>query len=290
MSATPKPVLPHPHSFVKQWPGKNAIACQGLYRPILPVLFGFCVLAVTAQAQVIFQDNLEAGPGNWSVYSYPGAPACTPLSYASTATDPNANHTPGGGYSFQMTHASDREVHDLDPASYGSAGLHLSLWYYDAMKMTYGDFESFDLRTANNSQILGFATRDYSDRPNLYWVRVLSVTGIDPTGGSGYRATTIQRTLGWHHLEIYQYRDPAELNTAEFYVDGALALRETDMVDTTLSRVALGLGWSGNPSQTGYVDDITVQAIPEPGVASLALGGAAAALLLRRAGQRSKGL
>ena len=179
-------------------------------------------------------------------------------------------------------------MHDLDPASYGSAGLHLSLWYYDAMKMTYGDFESFDLRTANNSQILGFATRDYSDRPNLYWVRVLSVTGTDPTGGSGYRATTIQRTLGWHHLEVYQYRDPADLNTDEFYVDGALALRETDMVDTTLSRVALGLGWSGNPSQTGYVDDITVQAIPEPGVASLALGAAAAALVLRRAAQRKR--
>ena len=240
------------------------------------------LLATVAGAQTLFQDNLEAGPGNWSVYAYPGAPLCTPLAYVSTATLPLANHTPGGAYAFEMTHASDREVHDLDPATYGTAGLHLSLWYYDAMRMTYGDFESFDLRNSDNSQILGFATRDYSTGPNLYWVRVLDVTGYDPTGGTGYRATSIQRTVGWHHLEIYQYRDAADLNTADFYIDGTLALRETDVVDTTLSRVALGLGWSGNPSQTGFVDDISVQMIPEPGVAVLTLLGTALALYRRK--------
>ena len=246
---------------------------------------GLCVLRIAGRAQTIFDDNLEGGSGNLSVYSYPGAPVCTPLTYASTATDPNANHTPGGAFGFKMTRASDREVHDLNLSLYGTVGLHLSLWYYDAMNMNPGDFEAFDLRSLSNSQILGFATRDYADRPNFYWCRVLAVTGYDPTGGTGYRPTSIQRTLGWHHLEILQYRDVAHPNTAEFYVDGVLALRATDAVDTALSRVVLSLGWSGNPSQTGYTDDITVQIVPEPGAFSLALAGALAAAVFRRTGR-----
>ena len=244
-----------------------------------------CFLGVAGRAQTIFDDNLEGGPGNWSVYSYPGAPVCTPLTYVSTATDPNGNHTPGGAFGFKTTRASDRVAHDLDLSPYGTIGLHFSLWYYDAMNMSGGDFEAFDLRSPNNSQILGFATRAYADRPNYYWCRVLAVTGYDPTGGTGYRATSIQRTLGWHHLEILQYRDLAHLNTAEFYVDDVLALRQTDVVDTALSRVVLGLGWSGNPSQTGYTDDITVQVVPEPDVFSLALAGAVTAAAFRRTGR-----
>ena len=77
--------------------------------------------------------------------------------------------------------------------------------------------------------------------------------------------------------------DLAHLHTADFYVDGVLALHETDVVDTAVNRVVLGLGWSGNPSQTGYVDDITVQAVPEPSVLALALAGIPAAALFRRA-------
>ena len=235
-----------------------------------------------SRSQTLFHDDLEGGTSHWSVYAYPGAPACTALSYVSILTDPQSNHTPGGAFGFQLSRASDRMVHDFDPTPFPGTGIHLSLWYYDAMNMTSGDFEAFDLRNANNSQILGFATRDYVDRPNLYWCRVLSVTGSDPTGGSGYRATTIQRTLGWHCLEILQFRDPAHLNTADFYVDGVLALHQTDVVDAALTRVVLGLGWSGNPSQTGYVDDITVQAIPEPGAILLACLGVAV-ILCRRA-------
>jgi hypothetical protein len=254
--------------------------------PILPFLLcsGFCLLGIAGGAQTVFDDNLEGGAGNWSVYSYPGAPVCTPLTYVSTATDPNANHTPGGAFGFKMTRASDRMVHDLALSLYGPVGLHLSLWYYDAMNMSSGDFEAFDLRSPNNTQILGFATRAYADRPDLYWCRVLTVTGQDPTGGSGYRPTSIQRTLGWHHLEIRQYRDSEHPNTAEFYVDGVLALRQTDVVDTELNRIVLGLGWSGNPSQTGYADDITVQIVPEPGVLALALAGALTAVAFRRTG------
>jgi hypothetical protein len=188
-----------------------------------------------------------------------------------------------------MTRASDRMVHDLDLSLYGPVSLHLSLWYYDALNMSSGDFEAFDLRSPDNSQILGFATRAYADRPDFYWCRVLAVTGYDPTGGSGYRPTGIQRTLGWHHLEILQYRDSEHLNTAEFYVDDVLALRQTDVVDTALNRIVLGLGWSGNPSQTGYADDITVQIVPEPGVWGLALAGALTAAAFRRTGRARGG-
>ena len=285
MIATSEPTLPHSPTIEHRRARKKATSYQALSRSILLCLLvsGSGFLAAVAKGQTIFHDELEGGAGNWSVYAYPGAPACTPMSYVSTATDLNANHTPGGAFGFKMTHASDRMVHDLDLSSYGDVGLHLSLWYYDAMNMSSGDFEAFDLRSPNNSQILGFATRDYPDRPNLYWCRALSVTGIDPTGGSGYRTTTIQRTLGWHCLEIYQLRDLAHLHTADFYVDGVLALHETDVVDSAVNRVVLGLGWSGNPSQTGYVDDITVQAVPEPSVLALALAGIPAAALFRRA-------
>lgn len=256
---------------------------------LLLLCSGLCFLGVAGDAQAIFSDDLESGPGNWTVYSYPGAPVCTPLTYVSTATNPNANHTPDGAFGFKMTQASDRMVHDMDLSLYGAVGLHVSLWYYDAMNMTPGDFEAFDLRSPNNSQILGFATRDYPDLPNYYWCRVLSVTGYDPTGGTGYRATSIQRTLGWHHLEILQYRDPEHANTAEFYVDGVLALRETDVVDTALNRVVLGLGWSGNPSQTGYTDDISVQVVPEPCELSLVLAGALTAAAFRCIGRTRGG-
>ena len=260
-------------------------------RPILPFLLcsGVCFLGISVVAHTVFDDNLEGGAGNWTVYSYPGAPVCTPLTYVSTATDPNANHTPGGAFGFEMTRASDRVVHDLDLSVYGPVGLHLSLWYYDAMNMSSGDFEAFDLRSPNNSQILGFATRAYADRPDFYWCRVLTVTGNDPTGGTGYRPTSIQRTVGWHHLEIVQYRDLEHPNTAEFYLDSVLALRQTDVVDAQLSRIVLGLGWSGNPSQSGYADDITVQIVPEPGLWSLALAGALAAAAFRRTGHTRGG-
>jgi len=249
---------------------------------------GFCLSGILGQAQTLLHDNLEGGPGNWSVYSFPGAPICTPMTYISTAADPKANHTPGGSFGFKMTRASDRVIHDLNLSPYGNVGLHFSLWYYDAMNLSYGDFESFDLRSPNNSQILGIATRAYSDRPDYYWCRVLSVTGFDPTFGSGYRSTSVKRTVGWHHLEIIQYRDAEHLNTAEFFVDGVLALRQTDVVDTALSRVVLGLGWSGNPSQTGYVDDIMVHVVPEPAMSSLSLAGLTIALA-RRSGRRSRG-
>jgi hypothetical protein len=259
--------------------------------PIWPFLLcsAVCLLGIAGGAQTLFDDNLEGGAGNWSVYSYPGAPVCTPLTYVSNATDPNANHTPGGAFGFKMTQASDRVVHDLDLSLYGSVGLHLSLWYYDAMNMSSGDFEAFDLRSPKNSQILGFATRAYADRPDFYWCRVLTVTGNDPTGGTGYRPTSIRRTSGWHQLEILQYRDLEHLNTAEFYVDGVLALRQTDVVDTELNRIVLGLGWSGNPSQTGYADDITVQIVPEPTLLSLALAGVLTATALRRTGRTQGG-
>src|ERR1039458_2853243 len=54
-------------------------------------------LAAVAKGQTIFHDELEGGAGNWSVYAYPGAPACTPMSYVSTGTAPTAHRGRGGG-------------------------------------------------------------------------------------------------------------------------------------------------------------------------------------------------
>lgn len=221
--------------------------------------------------QVLLHDDLETGAGIWS--TYPGSPACTPLSYVTTATEPGANHTPGGKGGFQMTRSSDRVFRDLDSSVYGSAGLHLSCWYYDALNLAASDFESFDIRDEGSSQILGFATRgNFYSASTFYWCRVLDLTSSDLPGG-GYKVTGVQRTLGWHHLEIFQYRDTERVNTAEFYIDDTLALRQTEVVDITLTRVVLGLGWEGNSSQTGFVDDITVSVVPEPSSFSIISSG-----------------
>ena len=55
--------------------------------------------------------------------------------------------------------------------------------------------------------------------------------------------------------------------------------RKYDIYSSTKS-----IRWSGNPSQSGYADDITVQVVPEPDVFSLALAGAATAAAFRRKG------
>jgi hypothetical protein len=91
----------------------------------------------TAQTP-LWTDDLEQGSGNWTIYSFPGAPACTSLQYVSTATDPNCNHTPGGSYGLAMTAASDRVIHDVDLSAYPGASLRLSLWFYDVLDTRSG--------------------------------------------------------------------------------------------------------------------------------------------------------
>jgi hypothetical protein len=91
--------------------------------------------------------------------------------------------------------------------------------------------------------------------------------------------------VGWHQFEIVQYRG-SSAHAAEIYIDGIMAHRNTNVLDLALDRLVLGLGWSYNIYQAGYVDDIAPYVVPEPAVTALA-GLGAALLMVHRRGKRA---
>jgi hypothetical protein len=227
---------------------------------------------------ILFSDDLEQGPDAWTIF--PGNPICTAPRYVTTATDPNANHTLGGSAGFQLTAASDRVYHDIGLTGFPNDGVHLSLWFYDTLDRRAYSFEPFDIRSPNSSQVLGLGA--YFDANN-YEVRVLkSATGTSPN----WLETDVPRTLGWHQFELFQYRQPGA-DTVDFYIDGKLAYHVIDAMDATLNRVVLGLGFANNIYQSGYVDDILVTTVPEPGVATLVVAGGLIAIGRRKSRARS---
>ena len=250
------------------------------------LLFGFlCAQAGAAQSPslsgpVIWSDDLESGSGNWTVY--PGSPICTSLEYVSTATDLNGNHTVGGSYGFKLVHASNRVYRDVDLSAYVGASMKLSLWFYDVLDTRPYSFEPFDLRDAANKQILGLGAWAYGSQDQYYQCRVL--TAANGAAGPNWVATSVARSVGWHHFEIVQYRGGTSSNTVEFYIDGALGLRNTNVFDVTLNRIVLGLGWTYNEYQAGYVDDISLEVVPEPG----SLGLLGLGLIVLRLSTRSR--
>lgn len=208
----------------------------------------------------LFSDDLEHGPGAWTIY--PGNPICTAPQYVTTATDPIANHTFGGSAGFRLTNASDRVYHDLSLTGFPTDGIHLSLWFYDTMETRAYSFEPFDIRSPTSSQVLGLGA--YYDN-STYEVRILKdANGTSPN----WLPTSVPRSIGWHQFELFQYRHPGG-DDVDFYIDGALAFQWTGALDATLNRVVLGLGFANNIYQSGYVDDILVTTVPEPGTASL---------------------
>jgi hypothetical protein len=209
---------------------------------------------VQLSGQTLFSDDLESGTSAWTIF--PGTPICTSPQYVSTATDLNANHTPGGSYGYKLTNASDRVYHDISLASFPTNGVHFSVWYYDTLDTRAYSFEPFDVRTTNSSQVLGLGAYYGID---YYMVRILKdAGGFSPN----WIETSIYRTPGWHQFELYQYRGQTA-DTVDFYIDSTLAYHTTSAQDGTLNRVVLGLGFANNIYQSGYVDDISVTQIPE---------------------------
>lgn len=237
---------------------------KAAFAAALAVALMFVCLPAGAQT-LIFGDDLENGPGNWTVY--PGSPNCTPMQYVGAATDPNCNHTAGGSHGFEMTQASDRVYRDLDLSAYSNATVRFSLWFYDVLDYRPSAFESFDIRNAGMTQVLGIGAT-YSG--TNYICRVLKAA--DGTAGPNWVWTSTARTVGWHHFEIDQYRG-AGAGRVDFLIDDSLVYQNTNAYDLTLNRVVLGMGWAGSVYQSGYLDDITVSTVPEPScLVALVLG------------------
>lgn len=180
-----------------------------------------------------------------------------------------------------MTQPSDRVYHDVNLGAFAGRSVRLSLWFYDVLDTRPYSFEPFDIRNAETTQVLGVGA-DYSGY--VYKCRVL--TAADGSAGPNWVYTPIKRSVGWHQFEIDQYRG-ANAGKVEFYIDGALAYRNTNAYDVTANRIVLGLGWPGNLYQSGYVDDVSFSAIPEPscliGLGAGLVGCMAFALRRRRA-------
>lgn len=91
------------------------------------------------------------------------------------------------------------------------------------------------------------------------------------------------RTLGWHNLKVVMSSDDGIATDYEFYVDGQLAERVSNIgtVLRSYDNIALGSGVS-NASTAAYVDNMYLAVVPEPTVLSGAALGALALLRRRR--------
>ncbi len=212
----------------------------------------------------IFSDDFENGYGEWTIY--PGSPTCTAPRLVSTTDDAKCNHTQDGSYGLAMSSSAERVYHDVDLSTLPNCSVKFKLWFYDTMDFRRYGFDSFDIRSTTSDQVLGLGTY-YSSR--VYRYRTLRFANGETR--TEWVNTPIARSLGWHLLEIDQYRGP-EAGKVEFLIDGKLARRATGVYDTTLDRIVLGLGFSGLERQDGYVDDVSYSLVPEPD-STLALTG-----------------
>lgn len=236
-------------------------------------LLGLLCLPAGA-ATLLWSDDLESGSANWTTY-----PGCTAMPYATTATNPTCNHTPGGAAGFKFESTANRAYHNLDLGAYAGSTLILSAWIYDDGRDTDA---VFDIRDADNNQVLGMGKDILNGDPSTY-VSVYQCRALrNPDGqvGLNWVNTSIARSTGWHQFTVIQYRG-SDAGKAEYYVDGALGYTATGILDYEVNQIVIGTGWNASPA-SGYIDDISVSAlVPEP-ASWLTLGLGLIPLALRR--------
>ena len=109
----------------------------------------------------------------------------------------------------------------------------------------------------------------------VYQARVVGAT--DGLNGGGWFNLSVTRSVGWHEGQIVV--DSA--NNVSFYIDDLNNPILTHSGVTTWGYNALELNTDYGPT-TGYFDDLSFSAIPEPGTATLLLCGGLTWLALRR--------
>ena len=105
-------------------------------------------------------------------------------------------------------------------------------------------------------------------------------TIISATDTTGWFATSVSKSAGWHLMEVVGSVDPnnSAKDKFSFYVDGVLGGSVANAPDVTFNFAVLGGNNSSTPFGALY-DDYSVSTVPEPGTLALSLlGGFAFAL------------
>lgn len=234
-------------------------------------LLAVCAAGV-GSATVVFSDGFETGDfRKWTLTGTGAAPTIV--------TDRVRS---GGFAAHRGTVAGQRYQADFDPL--GQPIVRLSAWVFDP-GLVDGARQFLELRALDATgalhQLWAIGVHNSVTAPGT-WDRTryqgriaFSLPGVTAPGWfnlTSPRLTTA--TAGWTHFQIEV--DPTH---SRFLVDGVLNAEHPRISDHPITRVVLNTGLSSSGYET-WIDDVSVEAVPEP--ASLLVLGAGALALLRR--------
>lgn len=271
---------------------------------------GSAGMITLSQAAVIFSDDFD-GYANQAAFEAAWTPIGTvaPIS-ASLATDQASSGLQSIKVDGTATSGQQRNQRSFSETQLPSTSntIVFSFDFYDsnAAAAPYRQFS--EMRDGggtgtgqliamglNNNQLLSWSGG------NFFMARILGYTPTvaDPDGGPDEGGTpgsgtyfklndfanSPLRTTGWHNLQVMIGTDDGASADFEFYVDGILAERVSNVGTAATFRsydaIRLGSGVS-NAGNAAWYDNFRVEIVPEPSAVGLCLLGAGAALGLRR--------
>ena len=269
-------------------------------------------MLVVSPAAVLLSDNFD-GYANQAAFEAAWAPNGTvaPIS-ATLATDQAASGTQSIRVDGTATTGQQRNQRSFTESGVVTTTtlIVFSFDYYDsnAAVAPYRQFsEMRDGAATATGQLIGMGLNNNqlltASGGNYYMARIVGYTpptidldgGPDetgtPTSGAFFKlndfANSPLRSTGWHNLMVEIGTDDGLSADFNFYVDGILAERVSDVGTAAQFRsydaVRLGSGVS-NASNAAWYDNFNVEtmAVPEPAAAVLWLAGAVALGCRRR--------